>query len=82
MDKTQHEYLAGKLKLQNSEKDQAKERKSNIPEAPVGQVPTFNPPSPYRHGALSFLLFSRNTFGILWDANPLHQETSDEPKQR
>lgn len=30
MDKTQHEYLAGKLKLQNTEKDQAKERKSNI----------------------------------------------------
>lgn len=46
MDKTQHEYLAGKLKLQNTEKRQHRRKKGSkiFLKAPVGQVPTFNPP--------------------------------------
>lgn len=38
MDKTQHEYLAGKLKLQNTEKRQSgrKKENKNIPEGTGG----------------------------------------------
>lgn len=49
MDKTLHEYLAAKLKLQNTKQKKRsrwkKEEENKIfLKTPVGQVPTFNPP--------------------------------------
>lgn len=85
MDKTQHEYLAGKLKLQNTEKDRAGERKKIkiFLKAPVGQVSTFNPPIAIsaRCRLFSFPDFKMACFELLWDVvsttvNPLGQETN------
>lgn len=85
MDKTQHEYLAGKLKLQNTEKDRAGERKKRkiFLKAPVGQVPTFNPPIAIsaRCRLFSLPVFKRVHFELSWavvsaTVNPLGQETN------
>lgn len=70
MDKTQHEYLAGKLKLQNTEKDRAGGRKKIkiFLKAPVGQMPTFNPLIALSAQRLfSPLLFKKAHFKLLWD---------------
>lgn len=59
-DKTVHEYLAAKLKLQNTKQKKSrwkenKENKTSL-KTPVGQVPTFHPPMKGPILLASFLL--------------------------